>query len=249
LALGWELPVFAHIPLIHGPDGAKLSKRHGALAAQAYRDQGFLPEAMRNYLARLGWAHGDDEIFTTDQAIEWFELAAVGKSPARFDLDKLRNLNGTYIQQTEDSRLVELITPALSGDGDANGEKLAQVETLMPELKKRAKQLLELTENSSFLMRDRPIVPDDKAAKLLAGEAPGFLIRLGKHLESLQDWDPENLEKWVKLFAENEGLKLGAVAQPLRAALTGSVTSPGIYDVLVVLGREESLGRIEDAAH
>ncbi len=249
LALGWELPVFAHIPLIHGPDGAKLSKRHGALAAQAYRDQGFLPEAMRNYLARLGWAHGDDEIFTTDQAIEWFELAAVGKSPARFDLDKLRNLNGNYIQQAEDSRLVDLIAPALSGDGEPDREKLARVKILMPELKKRAKELLELTENASFLIRDRPIVPDDKAAKLLAGEAPGLLSRLGKHLESLQDWDPENLEKWVKLFAENEGLKLGAVAQPLRAALTGTATSPGIYDVLVVLGREESLGRIEDAAH
>ncbi len=249
LALGWELPVFAHIPLIHGPDGAKLSKRHGALAAQAYRDQGFLPEAMRNYLARLGWAHGDDEIFTIDQAIEWFELAAVGKSPARFDLDKLRNLNGNYIQQAEDSRLVDLIAPALSGDAEPDREKLARVKILMPELKKRAKELLELTENASFLIRDRPIVPDDKAAKLLAGEAPGLLSRLGKHLESLQDWDPENLEKWVKLFAENEGLKLGAVAQPLRAALTGTATSPGIYDVLVVLGREESLGRIEDAAH
>ncbi len=249
LALGWELPVFAHIPLIHGPDGAKLSKRHGALAAQAYRDQGFLPEAMRNYLARLGWAHGDDEIFTIDQAIEWFELAAVGKSPARFDLDKLRNLNGNYIQQAEDSRLVDLIAPALSGDAEPDREKLARVKILMPELKKRAKELLELTENASFLIRNRPIVPDDKAAKLLAGEAPGLLSRLGKHLESLQDWDPENLEKWVKLFAENEGLKLGAVAQPLRAALTGTATSPGIYDVLVVLGREESLGRIEDAAH
>ena len=247
LALGWEVPEFAHIPLIHGPDGAKLSKRHGALAAQSYRDQGFLPEAMRNYLARLGWAHGDDEIFTTGQAIEWFDLDAVGKSPARFDLDKLRSLNGNYSQQAEDSRLFDLIAPALSGDGAPAPDKLARVNVLMPELKKRAKDLLELVENSSFLIRDRPIEPDAKAAKLLAGTPPGLLAKLGKHLESLRDWTPEGLEQWIKQFAENEELKLGAVAQPLRAALTGSAASPGIYDVLAVLGRAESLGRIKDA--
>jgi glutamyl-tRNA synthetase len=248
MALGWDVPVFAHIPLIHGPDGAKLSKRHGALAAQAYRDQGFLPEAMRNYLARLGWAHGDDEIFATDQMIEWFGLDAVGKSPARFDMDKLRSLNGTYIQQATDARLIALILPALGGDSEISAAKLARVTALMPELKKRAKDTPELTEKAKFLVMDRPIEMVPKAAKLLKEDAPALLGKILNQLKTLENWSAETLENCVKEFAETENLKLRSIAQPLRAALTGSNASPGIFDVLAVLGREESLGRIEDAA-
>jgi glutamyl-tRNA synthetase len=248
MALGWDVPVFAHIPLIHGPDGAKLSKRHGALAAQAYRDQGFLPEAMRNYLARLGWAHGDDEIFATDQMIEWFGLDAVGKSPARFDMDKLRSLNGTYIQQATDARLIALILPALGGDSEISAAKLARVTALMPELKKRAKDTPELTEKAKFLVMDRPIEMVPKAAKLLKEDAPALLGKILNQLKTLENWSSETLENCVKEFAETENLKLRSIAQPLRAALTGSNASPGIFDVLAVLGREESLGRIEDAA-
>lgn len=248
MALGWDVPVFAHIPLIHGPDGAKLSKRHGALAAQAYRDQGFLPEAMRNYLARLGWAHGDDEIFATDQMIEWFGLDAVGKSPARFDMDKLRSLNGTYIQQATDARLIALILPALGGDSEISAAKLARVTALMPELKKRAKDTPELTEKAKFLVMDRPIEMVPKAAKLLKEDAPALLGKILNQLKTLENWSVETLEDCVKEFAETENLKLRSIAQPLRAALTGSNASPGIFDVLAVLGREESLGRIEDAA-
>ena len=248
MALGWDVPVFAHIPLIHGPDGAKLSKRHGALAAQAYRDQGFLPEAMRNYLARLGWAHGDDEIFATDQMIEWFGLDAVGKSPARFDMDKFRSLNGTYIQQATDARLIALILPALSGDSEISAAKLARVTALMPELKKRAKDTPELTEKAKFLVMDRPIEMVPKAAKLLKEDAPALLGKILNQLKTLENWSVETLEDCVKEFAETENLKLRSIAQPLRAALTGSNASPGIFDVLAVLGREESLGRIEDAA-
>jgi glutamyl-tRNA synthetase len=248
MALGWDVPVFAHIPLIHGPDGAKLSKRHGALASQAYCDQGFLPEAMRNYLARLGWSHGDDEIFTTDQMIEWFGLDAVGKSPARFDMDKLGSLNGTYIQQATDVRLIALILPALCGDSEISSAKLARIEALMPELKKRAKNILELTEKAKFLVIDRPIKMVPKAAKLLKGDAPTLLGKILNPLKKLENWSTEPLEDCVKQFAETEDLKLGSIAQPLRAALTGSNASPGIFDVLAVLGREESLGRIQDAA-
>ena len=245
--LDWDVPVFAHIPLIHGPDGAKLSKRHGALAADAYRGQGFLPEAMRNYLARLGWSHGDEEIFTTAQAIEWFGLGAVGKSPARFDIEKLRSLNGTYIQQTGDARLLDLIAPKPPGS-PVDPVKRARALALMPELKKRAKVLLELAENAQFLLSDRPLALDPAAVKLLAGDAPALLGRVGGRLGALENWEAASLEAAVKGFAEDEGLKLGAVAQPLRAALTGSAASPGIFDVLAALGREESLGRIADAA-
>ena len=248
LALGWEVPEFAHIPLIHGPDGAKLSKRHGALAAQSYRDQGFLPEAMRNYLSRLGWAHGDDEIFSTDQMIEWFGLDAVGRSPARFDMDKLRNLNGTYIQQATDSRLIELIAPGLVADSEISPDIFSRVETLMPLLKQRAKSLVELADNARFLVTDRPIKMIPKAEKLLKGDAPVMLQKLLNQLKTLDDWTSGALEDSVTGFAETEKLKLGTVAQPLRAALTGSNASPGIFDVLAVLGRDESLGRIADAA-
>jgi len=248
-ALGWTVPEFAHVPLIHGPDGAKLSKRHGALGVDAYRDLGYLPEALRNYLLRLGWSHGDDEIISTEQAIAWFDIDAVGRAPARFDFAKLDSLNGHYIRAAEDDRLVALITARLEEMiGQPLGEiKVARVREAMPELKLRPKTLAELAANARFLVAPRPIRPDDKAARLMTRDARRSLAELLARLGSA-DWQPEVLEKEVRSFAEQKGSKLGAVAQPLRVALTGSSASPGIFDVMKVLGREESLGRIADAA-
>ena len=248
LALGWNVPVFAHIPLIHGPDGAKLSKRHGALAVEAYCDMGYLPEAMRNYLVRLGWSHGDDEIFSTGQAIEWFGLGAVGRSAARFDFDRLRSLNAVYLRESPPDRLLELMGPALAetAGGALSAEQAARVRTLLPELIKRIKDTNELAENAAFLVAERPLKPEAAAAKLLTGEARDMLARLAAALEAA-DWGPATLEKAVRSFAEAESRKLGEVAQPLRAALCGRAASPGIFAVLGALGREESLGRLRDA--
>jgi glutamyl-tRNA synthetase len=248
-ALGWGLPEFAHLPLIHGPDGAKLSKRHGALGVEAYRDLGYLPEALRNYLLRLGWSHGDDEIIATEQAIEWFEIDAVGRAPARFDFAKLDNLNGHYIRVAGDDRLVTLVAERLE---KALGHPLSETERgrlrrAMPELKQRPKTLVELAANAHFLVAPRPIQPDEKAAKLLTSEARQMLAQLPQRLESAE-WLPEALESEIRSFAAQKGTKLGSVAQPLRAALTGSVASPGIFEVMQVLGRDETLGRIADAA-
>ncbi|HMM14149.1 MAG TPA: glutamate--tRNA ligase [Parvibaculum sp.] len=254
-AMGWDVPEFAHVPLIHGPDGAKLSKRHGALGVDAYRDMGYLPEAMRNYLARLGWSHGDDEIFSTEQAIEWFDLEHIGRSPSRFDFAKLENLNGHYIRQADDTRLAELTIELMqrvggwASDGD-NAEPAfrAQFIAAMPGLKERAKTLIEIGKGAEFLRAARPIPLDDNARKLLNDEARALLKRLHALLEARQDWSAESIEADVRAFADTENLKLGKVAQPLRAALTGSSVSPPIFDVLTTLGREESLGRIKDQA-
>lgn len=248
-ALGWTPPVLAHIPLIHGPDGAKLSKRHGAMAAAEYRDMGFLPAAMRNYLARLGWSHGDDEVFSTAQAVEWFSLGAVGRSPARFDFDKLRSLNGTYIQQSRDDDLFAAIAPGLAAAAGRplTAEHQARVTDLLPELKKRAKDLQELTESAGFLVAKRPLEPDSRAAGILDADARALLARLAARLGELTDWQGESVELAVRSFAESEGLALGKIAQPLRAALTGQAVSPGIFEVLQVLGAEEALGRLADA--
>ncbi|MFQ5775040.1 MAG: glutamate--tRNA ligase [Kiloniellaceae bacterium] len=249
-ALGWPLPAFAHIPLIHGPDGAKLSKRHGALGVEAYRDMGYLPEALCNYLLRLGWSHGDDEIITTEQAIAWFDLDAVGRGPARFDFAKLDSLNGHYLRQAEDARLVEAILPRLARtighEVDADGrDRLARG---MAGLKMRAKTLKELAENAAFYVAGRPLRLTARAAKLLDAEACGRLGRLLPRLEALDEWSETMLEEAVRAFAEAEGVKLGQVAQPLRAALTGSDASPGIFEIMAVLGRAESLARIADRA-
>ena len=248
-ALGWGLPGFAHLPLIHGPDGAKLSKRHGALGVEAYRDLGYLPEALRNYLLRLGWSHGDNEIIATEQAIEWFEIDAVGRAPARFDFAKLDNLNGHYIRASGADRLVTLVAERLE---KTLGHPLSETERdrlqkAMPELKLRPKTLVELTANARFLVAPRPIQPDEKAAKLLTSEARQLLAQLPRRLERAE-WLPEALESEIRSFAAQKGTKLGSVAQPLRAALTGSVASPGIFEVMQVLGRDETLGRIADAA-
>ncbi|UYY58809.1 glutamate--tRNA ligase [Sphingomonas sp. S2-65] len=244
-AMEWPEPRYAHIPLIHGSDGAKLSKRHGALGVDAYRDElGILPEALSNYLLRLGWGHGDDEIISREQATEWFDLAGVGKSPSRFDLKKLENLNGHYIRAADDAQLAELIVPRLGFEPSEPQRTL--LASAMAVLKPRAANLLELADGAGFLFRTRPLALDEGAAGLLEGDARGLLSRVHAALHAIATWDTETLEAAVRAVAEDAGVKLGAIAQPLRAALTGRRTSPGIYDVLALLGREESLGRIAD---
>mgnify|MGYP000088032687 CR=1 FL=1 len=249
-ALDWEAPLFAHIPLIHGPDGAKLSKRHGALGVEAYRDMGYLPEALRNYLLRLGWGHGDDEIISTEQAVAWFDLDAVGKSAARFDFVKLENLNGHYLREAAVERLVAAVVPRLEKQLGRPLTELAATRLArgMDGLKARAKNLVELTENALFYVIDRPLPLNPKADQILSPEARRRLGRLHSTLSSLADWTEAETEAAVRAFAEAEGCKLGDVAQPLRAALTGSNMSPGIFEVMVVLGREEALARIGDQA-
>jgi glutamyl-tRNA synthetase len=249
-AMGWEVPSFAHIPLIHGPDGAKLSKRHGALGVEAYRDMGYLPEALRNYLLRLGWGHGDDETISTAQAIEWFDLGGVGRSPSRFDFAKLDNLNGHYIREADDERLVSLIRPgleaAVGGPIDAAGSD--RLRRGMAGLKQRAKTLKDLGESAAFYVRPRPLRPDAKAAALLGAEAIERLAMLSAALAGCADWSAGSLEGLVRSLAEQSGIKLGQLAQPLRAALTGATTSPPIFEVMEVLGRGETLGRLGDVA-
>ncbi|WP_293877650.1 MULTISPECIES: glutamate--tRNA ligase [unclassified Sphingomonas] len=240
-ANGWPEPVYAHIPLIHGTDGAKLSKRHGAVGIEAYRDElGILPEAFDNYLLRLGWGHGDDEIISREQATEWFDLAGVGKSPSRFDLKKLENLNGHYIRAADDARLAGLVA-AIGGYPDTD-----LLTRAMPVLKARAANLNELSEGARFLFAVRPLDMDQPALDLLGGDAPRVLAALHAALDAVQQWDQEAIEAAVRQVADSQGVKLGQVAQPLRAALTGRKTSPGIFDVLALLGKEESLGRIAD---
>jgi glutamyl-tRNA synthetase len=244
-AMDWPEPVYAHIPLIHGADGAKLSKRHGALGVDAYRDElGILPEALSNYLLRLGWGHGDDEIISRDQAVEWFDLAGVGKSPSRFDLKKLENLNGHYIRAGDDSRLAKLVTKRLPFELSEAQSTL--LEAAMPSLKPRAANLNEIAEGAMFLFRTRPLDLDEGARALLEGDAPMLLAAVHTALDAAGSWDTETLEAAVRTVADDAGVKLGAVAQPLRAALVGRRTSPGIFDVLALLGREESLARIAD---
>ena len=248
-ALGWDVPEFAHVPLIHGPDGAKLSKRHGALGVDAYRDMGYLPEALRNYLLRLGWSHGDAEIIPTAQAVEWFDIDAVGRAAARFDFAKLDSLNGHYIRSAEDERLVALAVPRLERALGFVLDETARVRlrAAMPGLKPRAKTVAELADRARFYVEKRPIPIDDKARALLAGDAPGLIGALAPSL-ARAPWQAAALEAAVRGFADERGLKLGAVAQPLRAALVGNPASPPIFEVMEVLGRDETLGRLSDAA-
>ena len=241
--MGWPEPTYAHIPLIHGQDGAKLSKRHGALGVDSYRDEmGILPEALSNYLLRLGWGHGDDEIISRDQAIEWFDLDHVGKSPSRFDLKKLENLNGHYIREADDARLAKLIAPKLD-IGDEDSDLLVRA---MPELKARAHDLNQLADSARFLFATRPLEVEEKAKLLLTDEAREHLALVHATLCAVANWDHDTLDAAVREVAERKELKLGKLAQPLRAALTGQTTSPGIFDVLVLLGKTESLARIAD---
>jgi glutamyl-tRNA synthetase len=252
-ALGWETPVFAHVPLIHGPDGAKLSKRHGALGVDAYRAMGYLPAALRNYLVRLGWSHGDYEIMSTEKMIEWFDLDAIGRSAARFDFVKLENLNGHYLREMSDAEIVlrlKALVPELP-DGSALAARIGaegwkKLERAMPGLKERAKTLVELLDSATFLFAKRPLALDEPAAKLLDAQGRDMIAQLLLRLEAVEPWATKELEAAVRSFADEAGRKLGKVAQPLRAALTGKSTSPGIFDVLDVLGREESLARLRD---
>jgi glutamyl-tRNA synthetase len=251
-AMGWPTPEWAHIPLIHGPDGAKLSKRHGALGVEAYRAMGYLPEALRNYLARLGWSHGDDEIFSSEQAAKWFDLGDINKGPARFDFAKLQSVNGHYIRIADDRALLarmEAILPELPG-GPAFAARLditvrRQLLSLMPALKERAKTLVDLFDAAAFMVAERPVALDEKATALLDGESRALLARVAARLAETP-WSAADLEAAVRAFAEVEGVKLGRVAQPMRAALTGRAASPPLFEVMAALGREESLGRLGD---
>jgi glutamyl-tRNA synthetase len=246
-ACGWDTPSFAHIPLIHGPDGAKLSKRHGALGVEAYEEMGYLPEAMRNYLLRLGWGHGDDEIISTGQAIEWFDLDAVGRSPARFDFMKLDNLNGHYLREADDARLAADCAPRLAKQlgRDLREAEVDLLTQAMDGLKQRAKTLSEITDNAVFYFQ-RPANLTPKAAKNLDDGGRAAMAGLLAKLEALEVWSEETCEACVRDEAEAAGLKLGQLAQPLRGALTGSHMSPGIFEVMALLGREECLSRVRE---
>ena len=248
-AMGWEAPVYAHVPLIHGSDGAKLSKRHGALGVEAYRDEmGVLPEALSNYLLRLGWGHGDDEIISRDQAVAWFDIDAVGRSPSRFDLKKLENINGHYLREADDARLARIVTPSIEAKLGRvlGGDETAILTAAMPSLKVRAKSTLALSEGAMFLFEPRPLALDEGASALLSEDGLALTGKVRHALAVSPDWTASALEEAVRQVAEDAGLGLGKVAQPLRAALTGRTTSPGIFDVLVLLGRAESLGRLDD---
>ena len=254
-AMGWDVPVFAHIPLVHGEDGAKLSKRHGAQGIEEFRAMGYLPAALRNYLVRLGWSHGDDEIFSTEQAIQWFDIKDINKSAARFDFKKLADLNGHYIRGLGNDRLLATVkaylpwapdSARLAADIEAAGwDRLAAA---LPSLKERAKTLPELLSGAAYLFARRPIAPDDKAAKLLGADGKAVLGALLPGLAGVTDWQSGPLEAVVRSHAEATGAKLGNLAQPLRAALTGKTVSPPVFDVMAVLGRDEALARIRDQA-
>jgi glutamyl-tRNA synthetase len=252
-AMNWDVPVMAHIPLIHGADGAKLSKRHGALGVEAYREMGYLPEALCNYLARLGWSHGDDEIMTIEEMVRWFEIEDVNKGAARFDFAKLEAVNGVHMRRMDDPALTSALIDTLPylPAGDAmlsrlDEPKRTQLLAAMPGLKERAKTLAELADSAGYLFAVRPLPLDEKAAQILDGDAKAVLAQAKTALSGVEQWSAESCEAAVRQVAEETGLKLGKVAQPLRAALTGRSTSPGVFDVLAVLGREESLGRLQD---
>jgi glutamyl-tRNA synthetase len=253
LAMGWDAPVFAHVPLIHGPDGAKLSKRHGALGVEAYRAMGYLPQALCNYLVRLGWSHGDDEIFTPEQMIEWFDFNGLGKSPARFDFAKLDDLNGHYIRTTPDDELIDHLKRMIEDlpDGPqirADFERIGwdTFKAALPSLKERAKTLNELIDGAKFLTAQRPLPLDEKAAKLLDDSARATLHELAPRLEAVSDWSLAAIEETIRAFATEKDLKLGKLLPPVRAALTGRTTSPSIFEVMALIGPKETLDRIND---
>ena len=254
-AMGWDVPVMAHIPLIHGADGAKLSKRHGALGVEAYRAMGYLPEALRNYLVRLGWSHGDDEVISTEDMVRWFKIEDVNRGAARFDYAKLEALNGIYMRGSDDAVLLDqyLATlPFIEERGaipaEPNEQQRAMLLAALPGLKERAKTLVELTDSAQYLFVSRPLTLDEKAAQILDSDARALIAGLLPAFEAIEEWSAASVEAATRDYAEKSGLKLGKVAQPLRAALTGRSTSPGVFDVIAVLGREESLARLRDQA-
>ncbi|MCD6035456.1 MAG: Glutamyl-tRNA synthetase, class Ic [Rickettsiales bacterium] len=248
-AMGWDIPSFSHIPLIHGPDGAKLSKRHGALGVESYRDMGYLPEAMRNYLLRLGWSHGDEEIIPTDKAIEWFTLDTIGKAPSRFDMKKLDHVNGHYIREADNARLTDLILPKLEEKLGASVTPAHRARLIqgMEGLKQRAKTLLELADTALFYATDKPLPFTEQAEKQLSTHGASLLPRLLPLFEGLASWEHDALESLVKEFTTTEGVKMGDVAQSVRSSLAYSTVSPSIFEVMPILGKEESLRRIRHA--
>jgi glutamyl-tRNA synthetase len=256
-ALRWDVPVMAHIPLIHGPDGAKLSKRHGALGVDAYRALGYLPAALRNYLVRLGWSQGDREFFSTEEMIAAFDLPAIGRSPSRFDFVKLENINGHFMRAMPDGELLKALLdslpylpggPEIAARLESDPALCARLAAAMPGLKERAKTLIELLDGAGFLFAARPLGLDERAREIIANGGRAHLAALLPRLRALTAWTSATTEAAVRDYALEHGAKLGQIAQPLRAATTGRATSPGIFDVLAVLGREESLGRLADQA-
>ena len=248
-AMGWDVPVWAHIPLIHGPDGKKLSKRHGALGVAEYQAMGYPAAGMRNYLARLGWSHGDDEVFTDAQARAWFDLSGIGKSPARFDFKKLENICGHHIAAADDAALLQELLAYLEviGQPPLESAKIALLGAAMPVLKERAKTFPELLEKAAFVLLDRPIAPDEKAARALDTASRGILNQLTPQLQNAS-WSRDDLEHVLNRFAEEQDTKFGKLAGPLRAALSGRSVSPSVFDMMLVLGRDESIARLKDAA-
>ena len=243
-AMGWDVPIFAHLPMILGPDGAKLSKRHGAPAVSDYRDRGYLPEAIRNYLLRLCWAHGDDEMISTEQAIQWFDFDGIGKSPARFDFVKLNHVNAHYIGLADNERLANLTKPFLATllERDLTNDEHALLVRALPDIKPRVQTAKEIAEVALFYFKR--IAPDEKAQKLLTPEAKTHLQELVTRLKVVPDFTAEALEGVARSYAEEKTLKLGGIAQPLRAALSGSTVSPPIFTAAMLLGRDEVLARI-----
>ncbi|MGI4850904.1 MAG: glutamate--tRNA ligase [Janthinobacterium lividum] len=249
-ALKAKMPIYSHVPLIHGADGAKLSKRHGALGAEAYQDMGFLPEALCNYLIRLGWGHGDEEIITRPQAIDWFDIKDVGRAASRFDINKLTSLNAHYLRQRADEELVQLVLPFLQSHIGTplkeNSIYQQRLRTAMPGLKQRARTLVELAESALFLIQPRPISFDDKAKAVLTPQSLELLGKVKDSLENASNWQEADLEQTLRQLSEHLGVKMGALAQPLRAALTGKGVSPGIFEVMMALGAKETLERLKD---
>jgi glutamyl-tRNA synthetase len=246
-ALGWEVPAFAHLPLIHGPDGAKLSKRHGAQAVGEFADLGYLPEAMRNYLARLGWGHGDDELFSDAQAIAWFDVEDVVKAPARLDWAKLNHINQHYIRLADDTRLAELALSVHEGRGvTIAADRRATLPAVVGLVKEGAQTTLQLADLTLFAMKSRPLTLDDKTRNLLTEETRGRLGRLRQTLAGV-DWSIPELEAAIRAFAEAEGVGLGKIGPALRGVLSGGAPAPDLASTLVALGREEALGRLDDA--
>lgn len=248
-AMGWTVPVWAHIPLIHGPDGKKLSKRHGALGVEEYQALGYPAAGMRNYLTRLGWSHGDDEFFTDAQARDWFDLAGIGKSPARLDFKKLENICGQHIATTPDAALLHEVMDFIAATGQPAlpAHKKAMLFAAMPHLKERAKTFFELLEKAEFILADRPIVADEKAAAQLNDVSRGILRELTPHLQDAS-WSRGDLEHVLNAFAQTQGMTFGKLAGPMRAALAGRSATPSVFDMMLVLGREESLARLAEAA-
>ena len=248
-AMGWDIPVWAHIPLIHGPDGKKLSKRHGATAVGDYQAQGYPAAGMRNYLTRLGWAHGDAEFFTSEQAMGWFDLAGIGRSPARLDFKKLENLCGQHIAITEDAALLHELEAYLAA-ADRPALTDSQRDLLSRSLycvKDRAKTFPELLEKAHFALVSRPVVADEASGKSLDTVSRGILKSLTPRLQTVS-WTKEGLEPILTQTAEAHGIGFGKLAAPLRAALAGRSATPSVYDMMLIIGRDETIARLEDAA-